>query len=615
MPSTRNEKALVWLTLAASTASIASVHGPLIGYKTYANVDEAYAMGIAERLLEGHKLYEGAVSQRGPLMYYAFEGIAWLHGWDNVMAFRAWALAFALAHLYLVWLVGRVFLSTRAALIATSLTGYALTFGFPAYDGYALHGEALQLPALVLAALGGALAMKRAPKTRARSGLLVLSGVLFGVAASIKQSVLVHPIALVLWIAIDNHRRRARGTLAETAVLAASCALVPALFVLHAWREGTLTSLYYYTVTYNREVHLRPTTRSLAWLPNVFFRLLEQTGFFVLVAGLASNALPNVWGRLSSALRSRSGWAALRGFGPTSYFALHAAIALASASTMWRFFPHYFLQAWPFVALWAGGVVDRWTRGRRRRVHLSRLVVAFSLLVVLCGVFGTVIGERIDGRVAHDRTVQDIAKYVEATTRPEDKVFVWGFSPWVYNYAHRRPAGRYMFETYVTGMVPWFWEKLSVEHARVVPGSVAALLSDLDREKPEVVVDAGSIMLGRPIRTYQEFSDWLHASYCFVLRLGAFDVYHRKPTPDAACDSPYFPRPHPIVDWNGHGMAIPIPRVVDQDLTRLLPVGNYFKPIWFEDQPKPPHLEALRDAKREKEEAEAAADGFAIEGD
>ena len=57
-----------WLepaTLAVSFVVVCAVHAPLIGYKAFANVDEAYAGAIGERLLEGFKLYDGAVSQRG----------------------------------------------------------------------------------------------------------------------------------------------------------------------------------------------------------------------------------------------------------------------------------------------------------------------------------------------------------------------------------------------------------------------------------------------------------------------------------------------------------------------------------------------------------------------
>jgi hypothetical protein len=607
---------LAWVVLAVSLAAVCAVHGPLIGYRTYANVDEAYAMGVAERLVEGFKLYDGAVSQRGPLMYYAFELIARTSGWDNVVAFRLWALGFALLNLALVWLVARRALSERAGVVATLLTGYAMAFGFPPADGAALHGETLQLAPLLLGAWIGAIAVRTASPSGRRWALLAASGALFGVAASVKQSAMLHPAALAIWLIADARRTgRATRAVGEIVVVGAATLVVPVAMAMHAMSEGTFDSFVYYTITYNREVHLRPTTQKFAWLTNVFFRLSEQTGFFFALAILASNATPRVLRRAAASARLRSPMGLLRGFGPTSYFALHALIAISSAASMWRFFPHYFLQAWPFVALWAGGLAHRFSVGAVSRRHLHRLVWAGCALLIACATVGTIFGERVDGRVAHDRTVQDLGKYIAASTAPDERIFVWGFSPWLYQYSHRRPAGRYMFETYVTGMVPWFWEKLSVERARIVPGSVELLLGDLEREKPAVVVDAGSIMLARPMRSYAPFSDWLHKGYCFEFRLGAFDTYRRKPRPDAQCSTDAFPHPHKPVDWSGRPLVLPLPRSADEAVTRRLPTGNYFKPIWFSDQPPPLHLDAMRDAKRAREEGEARDEGFAIEGE
>jgi hypothetical protein len=601
-------------TLVVAFVVVCAVHAPLIGYKSFANVDEAYAAAIGERLLEGFKLYQGAISQRGPLMYYAFEALGRLHGWDNIPALRCWALAFSLAHVYGVWCLGRALLSREATVVATMFTAYALCFGFPPTDGYALHGETLQLPAMLAATLVGALAMRRPPGA-ARRGGLAGAGLAYGVAASIKQSVLLHPLSLCLWLLVDVHRRRSgmRAFAADLAVLAAGSAAVPALFVANAAREGTLRNLFYYTFTYNSQVHLRPApSQTYPWLPNLFFRLSDGTSFFILTALLFACAGPWVARRARAAWRERSLWPLGRGFGVVRFLAINFAIALASAASMYRFFPHYFIAAWPFAALCAGAALSPLFRSARWGSGARRMGWGFLSFVLFSGWLGTVFGEKVDGRVAHDRTVDDVAKFIRATTSTDDRIFVWGFSPWVYEYAGRRPAGRYVFETYVTGMVPWFWEKRSVEMARVVPGSVEGLLDDLEREKPAVVVDAGSIMMARPMRAYEPFARFLHQGYCFEIRFGGFDVYRRK-ADGLACVVPYFPRPFDAIDWMGHGLPVPIPRLADEDLTRPLPRANYFKPVWFRSQPRPAGLEAVRDRRRENEEAEAAADGYRIE--
>ncbi|MDB4993344.1 MAG: hypothetical protein JWM74_776 [Myxococcaceae bacterium] len=594
--------------------SIGLVHGPLIGYKTFANVDEAYAGALAQRLLDGHKLYQGAVSQRGPLMYYIFEAFAWLHGWDNIVALRIWALVLAIAHLLLTYWAGKVLLSRTAATIATAVTAYALAFGYPPEDAIAINGEPLQLPAMMVAVVLGALAIKHAPGSRRRLLHLAGCGIAFGVAIAIKQSVALHPLPVVLYLAIDGRRRGTKTTvvLRDVAALTLATFVVPLLFVLHAASQGTLGDMFYYCVTYNSKVHLNPTTEHFAWLGIFFFRLVSQTLFFTTLALLTARALPYVVRRTKAWRGHKTVWAIGRGFGNKQYLALHLVLAILAATAMYRFFPHYYLQAAPFMSLCVGASLEPLFRGGPQRAWLGRAVLsAFTLFVLFASTMGCIFGERVDGRVSHDRTVIDAGKLIEATTKPDDKIFVWGFSPWIYQYSHRRPAGRYVFETYVTGFVPWYWEKLAVEKARIVPGSVEALLGDLDREQPAIVVDAGSVMMARPMRAYDLPNAWLHAHYCFDMRIGALDIYRRK-VDGVACAVPFFPRVHGTVDYRAGAMDVPIPRTVDYDDSPPLPNGNFWKPLYFLGYPKPIGLESVRDLRREKAEAKGEAEGFFV---
>ena len=600
----------LWIGVVA----IIAVHGPLIGYTTFANVDEAYAGALASRILDGHKLYEGAVSQRGPLMYYVYTLIAWLHGWDNIRALRVWALAVALLNLFAVHLFARAVLPRAGVVVATFLMAYALAFGVPPFDGLALHGELLQLPALTFGCLVGALAL-RAPESRRRL-LLIASGLLFGAAVAIKQSAALHPLALVFWLYADARRNRipAKRWLGDAALVMAGTAFLPFAFVVHSAAQGTLKELYYYTVVYNRDVHLRPTRKLFPLLTPFFLRLTEQTGYFAILVAMASVVLPATVKRIRRAFATRSPAPMVRGFGLRGYLVLNLTLAVASASALYRFFPHYFVQSLPFLSLAAGALLSRIFTRKRYAPTFYRVAVGALTMLVGAATLGTVFGERVDGRVTHDRTPQLCGQVIAATTKPEDRIFVWGFSPWIYQYSHRKPAGRFVFETYVTGFVPWFWDRLDLERSRIVPGSVEALLADLDREKPEIIVDAGSVMMARPMRTYEKPGKWLLENYCFELRIAAFDLYRRRRDATTKCAQPYVPLPYEAVNWNGTPMGIPVPRSFDRTMERRLPYGNFMKPIWFAEGPQPPPLvfEVARDKSVEKEEREAERDGFYI---
>lgn len=591
-----------------AAAALITCHAAVLGYKKFADVDEGYAAAIAERLLEGFKLYDGAVSQRGPLMYYGFAAMMKITGWDSVIGIRCWALAFCLAHVLLVYWAGRRLISPTAGVVAALATVYGLGFGFPARDAMALHGEALQLPALIGAAVVGAEAMRRAPGSRARLSRIIASGLLLGIAVSIKQSVLPHMVPLAVWILVEARKRR-RGlprALGDIAALTGATLFVPAILVANALRQGTLRQLVYYCVTYNLTIHLHPTNRFAALAGQFIDRLNERTLFFLALAFLLARALPFVVRRVRAAIRARSGSALVRAFGVRSYLALHLVLALAVGSSMSRFFPHYFLPAMPFMTVLLGAAVDPLFK-QRRTAHAARVVtaVAAGFLLLYSGSSAYFL-EKIDGRIAHGPIVERLAKYIEASTTPDQRVFVWGFSPWLYSYSHRRPAGRYVFETYVTGFVPWFWEDADIEKQRIVPGSVEALLGDLDREKPEIVVDAGAVLFGRTMRAYTKPLEWLKENYCFELRFEAFDLYRRKRSPDAVCEAAHFPRVHGPVDfYGGPAPYVMMPLSLDYGTSAWLPSGAPDQAIMFPGQTRPPFVDALRDLRHEKDEAEA----------
>ncbi|HSO40335.1 MAG TPA: glycosyltransferase family 39 protein [Labilithrix sp.] len=591
--SDRAERAWQRAVLTACVVALVAVHAPLIGYGAYANVDEAYASALAERLNEGFKLYEGAVSQRGPLMYYFFAALSRAFGWDNVVAVRVAALVLMLLHVGLVAWVARRLVSPRAGVVAAVVSTYALVAGLPPLDGMALHGEAIQVPLLVGAAAAGVLATRAEASKRRR--WLVGSGLLFGAAVAVKQSAILQPLPTVLWLCLEARRQAARRFPArQLLIFAGACAAVPAAFLVHAAASGTLSSLLYYTLTYNLGVHLRPSEALLssASLIPLSDHVMRLTAFVAATLGIAGALGAFFLRRARAARRARSAAVLARGFDVRVYFALHLVVAVVAASAMYRFFPHYYVSAVPFLAL----ALAAWTRRPLARLGAHRLlggIAAATLLVAAA--FTTYMNEKIDGRLTHDVLPQRVGRYLDATTAKDARIFVWGFSPWLYGYSHRRPAGRYVFETYVTGFVPWFHDSLPREPGRVVPGSMNALLGDLEREAPEVVVDTGSIVLGRPMRAYAPAARWLAASFCFEVRVGAYDIYRRKAA-GATCPSASSPLPHPPVDFAGVPMVVPMPELAPGETGTRLCKTFYDGAVWFPDQPPPARLDLLADS-------------------
>lgn len=581
--------------LLISAICLIAIHASTLGYGYFANVDESYAISLAQRVLDGHSLYHGAISQRGPLMYYAYVLIAKIGGWDNVLNLRIWAFGFAFLHIVVVWWGARKLISERGAIFATLVSTYSLTLGLPPYDRLALNGEYLQLPPLVLGVVLGALAVRRGV---ARSRwLLFLSGLALGTALAVKQSVGLHVVPLLLWLFVRARRTgEVRASMIDGAVAVAGMMVVPLVFIVHAARAGTLREMYYYCVEYNLAVHVGEASWGLT---PASFEIGANRGFLFAVAACTIVGTRALALRIASAARERSLAPILRAFDLPQYLALHLAISLLSAAALRRFFSHYFILAIPLLAFIIARILDRVVR--RASGHTVRsFIVGMLATLLLATAFETFALEKNDGRVAHDKLPTRIAKYIELTTAKDSKIFVWGFSPWLYPYSHRRPAGRYVFSTYVTGLVPWRHDDLIGDQNRVVPGSNEALMADLDEEKPELVIDAGSIMLARPMRTFRMWADWLYAGYCFELRVRGFDIYRRKPTPAFKCPEPGFPQPMRAFDWAGAPLQVAIPKTSDPERTKMLFVPEDSLPAWYPESTRPKHADVLIDSSELK---------------
>ena len=123
---------------------------------------------------------------------------------------------------------------------------------------------------------------------------------------------------------------------------------------------------------------------------------------------------------------------------------------------------------------------------------------------------------------------EGIVRYVLEKTQPTDTLFVWGFRAETYVSARRLPASRYVYTVYPAGVVPWFQATREEEERRAVPGARDLLLADLERYRPELVIDAGRSMNGRYMYNYPPLRNYLDRNYCFMRYVDGEPVYRRR---------------------------------------------------------------------------------------
>lgn len=361
-------------------------------------VEEAYPLIGARAVLSGKALYRDIWFDKPPLaaLFYvlidARSGFLLRLAGALFVALAAWAAWRAAAQL---WLRGgpRAPGRPESAVLdvcawAALLTAFFLTFDFPA-AAIALTPDLLTLP-LHLLAVGAAAA-----------GQPFLAGVLCGVALGFNGKALLILAVCLMWRWREVSRVLAGFALPVT-LLAAWLASQSALGAY--WREVWVWGAAYARDTPLAHPLLEGLRRSLGW-----------AGFHVAIVASA------VW-----ALRREreNRWR----------FAAWMLVSLGAAWMGWRFFPRYFFQLLPAVALPAARgfalASPRW-----RAVLVALLAIPFIRFMPASAQLAA---ETLQDRphASHDLALFEDARraalLAQPFIRPSDTALVWGYRPELY---------------------------------------------------------------------------------------------------------------------------------------------------------------------------------------
>ena len=465
------------------------------------NVDESAHLTGSWELMRGGRLYTDFVDHKPPLIY-AYYALAQALMGRGLLAVRLLTLLVALP-LTALGLSSVLAHGRRGAWAG----GLFLVYGasYLAYDMQAVNGEVVMLLPAVWA-----LAAVRDPDRAARLPWLACSGALVAVAALVKpQAALWLPaVAFAAWRAAPERRA------ARLAALAAGTAVPLALTVALFAAQGNLGDFLYWNLAHNLRYAANPTEAG-----EVLTRAARTLLPFLLVTA-------PLW------------WAGLRGARLLdAHVARLAAAALAGSAAAaflgLRFFPHYFIQLHPPLALLAAPVFAAWTRPRPRAA-LAALGWTGAMVAGFTGA-SLWLYRRTD---VYDETRPVFgsvaARLAADPCRGDARLFVWGFAPGFYVSTGLRPASRFVVPpTTLSGFVPGNRSLDAAAAGRLVrEDHWRLLIGDLERTRATYVLDTAGAGLhhwrGYPAWRFPPLWDLLQRAYEPLADVDGVRIYRRR---------------------------------------------------------------------------------------
>src|SRR5579871_3434797 len=435
-------------------------------------VEEAYPTAAAIQILGGKALYRDIWFDKPPLS--AFVYLLW--GAGTGVPLRIAGAAFVFLCCVMAWWFGRSLWSEREGIAAALLLGFFLTFGIPSAVMAMAPDLLMVLPHLAAIFL-------------AWRGRPFWSGLVAGLALLVNAKAAFVLAACLLWAGAGWPWLLVGFALPNLAALA----WFGSPYLEEVWRWGAMYS-----------------AQGFSWTTGIT-RTLNWAGFqaaLIMAAAIAT--------RKEKAWRM-SAWVAL------------CFVAVAAG---WRFFPRYYFQLLPAMALMAArGYV---LLGRQRAILLLLLLIP---LVRFGPRYVTLADDLL-----HDRPTDwsDLAMNQDSHAAAdrigrEGTLLVWGYRPDIFAYT-RMPAGsRFLDSQPLTGVLA----DRHLTHADIAEAEWAAPnRRELTQTAPEWIVDGlGPLNPALAITNYPDLRIWL-AHYREVARTRFCVIYKVARAPERALDGP-----------------------------------------------------------------------------
>ncbi len=446
--------------------------------------DEGEYAYIAWRLGHNELPYRDWVDQKPPAVFYVYR-LALSLPFEPVRAIHFVGLVFAVASTCALFFLGLRFMDRFWAWLGAAL--FAFLGADPLVQGTAANTELFMLCPLIFSQIAF---FTGAAKGQRNISLMVLAGALTGIACMFKQ------VAIVNWLLLAaaypifaRGEKRWRGAISFICWSAVGLLTVLGLVLLYFCRHRGLHD----------------------FVDNVFTHNLEYIG------GVEASArLEYCWGTLTMLARTQSivwvfGAAGLVGLFTSGrakwcfFMAGWLITSVIGVSASGYFFPHYFQQLLPPLALAAAAGAERiaaiepwkilpvWTR----RAAVSLILAVLPGITLWPFLFTYTPAEAVRRIYPGDffAEMPEFARRIENVTAPEAPVFIFGTEPELLFYAHRPSATRYIF------LFPLYGRYGNAREKQM------AAAAEIERARPSTAVNMPNAMFFVS-GTDQFFTEW-----------------------------------------------------------------------------------------------------------
>ncbi|HSS16400.1 MAG TPA: glycosyltransferase family 39 protein [Candidatus Dormibacteraeota bacterium] len=457
---------------------------------------------VANEIVDGGRPYIDAVERKPPLLFWTYAVIFKVAGEFNWKALHIVALVWTLCAMGGLYVIGRELFDRNTGLVAALFYGVFQPLWM--WKTLSFDGEmVMNLPII----LGWAIAFRQS-SSRLRPELFA-AGAFLGAAFLLKQPAAIAAVPLGIYLLLPSYRTSRRLTrtnsIIQATMLTGGFFAVLGVVTIVLWKQGILRDAFYWTIA-DHDV------------PHVFW----QKGIMMTLAFLGA-CLPLVIGAIMACRDQSKIWVE-RTAERTALFGLLAASAIGAAAGA-RFYPHYYVQLIPPLALLAAPYYARlWSRTMQPPHWLLRPAVTYAWLVL------TVVAFSIEDwtALARRRVPSEAGRYLFTRSDPADRIFVWGQSSEIYLDAERRPASRYITTFPLTGSI--FGGPLpDVDtRSRILPGSWDNLRQDFAKHPPAYIIDLYSGPGAQyPVQQFPILAKLLAEHYQPVARTADGVIYRR----------------------------------------------------------------------------------------